>query len=381
MTDVAETEVLSFRVLAGPVRGASAPLEHGRPLEIGHAFENDIVLRDAEAQGVRLRLRVKGEAAELDVLEGRVELLGHALEAPASAVLPRYVPLLIGRNGVAIGEEQSPRWAEAERLLRAAQRPDDADPRSDTGEEPRIASLLTRWHGLAARSQMVLPAVAIAAVSAAVLLAATTAPDWIRPTTNPAAVQAALAQAGFPTLKVVVGADGALAVKGLVATEKERARVQRVLQAKDFAVSNQVETGERLALAVEDVFRANGLDADARPMKLGAVRVDVRGAAEGEVASVQKLAAREVPGLRHLAVRRLGEPPAVAPTTPQPLVVGSGPGKRVVAVVDGQVDYVATEDGSRYFNGAVLPTGHRIVHVEGQIVHVEKDGAMHQLVF
>ena len=104
-----EAAPLELRVLAGRVRGASAPMDMGRSVTVGHDFENDIVLRDATAKGVRFRIRAKADTAELQVLEGQVELLGHALAAPASAVLPPYMPLIVGDSAVALGAEGSPR--------------------------------------------------------------------------------------------------------------------------------------------------------------------------------------------------------------------------------------------------------------------------------
>lgn len=122
----AEIESLVLRVLAGRVRGASAPLERGRVIAVGHDLDADIVLRDASAEGVRLTLKARADAADLDLTSGSVILLGHELTAPAQAILPLYLPLLIGDNAVAIGEAESPRWSEAERILAAARPlPDD----------------------------------------------------------------------------------------------------------------------------------------------------------------------------------------------------------------------------------------------------------------
>src|SRR5690349_1682510 len=103
-TSTAEIETLVLKVLAGRVRGASAPLERGQTVTVGHDLDADIVLRDPSAQGVRLKLKARTEAADLELLEGRVVLLGHELTAPAQALLPLYLPLMIGDNAVAIGD-------------------------------------------------------------------------------------------------------------------------------------------------------------------------------------------------------------------------------------------------------------------------------------
>ena len=43
-------------------------------------------------------------------------------------------------------------------------------------------------------------------------------------------------------------------------------------------------------------------------------------------------------------------------------------------MVPGDLAYVMTADGSRYFIGAVLPSGHRITRIAGDAVTVERDG-------
>ena len=108
-----EIESLVLRVLAGRVRGASAPLERGRVIALGHDLDADIVLRDASAEGVRLTLKARADAADLDLTSGAVTLLGHELTAPAQAILPLYLPLLIGDNAVAIGEAELMAWCKS----------------------------------------------------------------------------------------------------------------------------------------------------------------------------------------------------------------------------------------------------------------------------
>jgi type III secretion protein D len=48
--------------------------------------------------------------------------------------------------------------------------------------------------------------------------------------------------------------------------------------------------------------------------------------------------------------------------------------KKVSTVVAGDPAYIQTADGARYFAGAMMPSGHRLVAIEGQIVRLEKNG-------
>ena len=70
-------------------------------------------------------------------------------------------------------------------------------------------------------------------------------------------------------------------------------------------------------------------------------------------------------------------PAPVSQNTP----VTDDPGKRVAAIVPGDSPYVATADGTRYFIGALLPTGHRIEAIEAHRVVLSRDGRQSQLDF
>jgi type III secretion protein D len=49
--------------------------------------------------------------------------------------------------------------------------------------------------------------------------------------------------------------------------------------------------------------------------------------------------------------------------------------------VPGDPAYVVTADGTRYFQGALLPTGHRIAGIEERRVVLELNGVQTPLVF
>lgn len=69
----------------------------------------------------------------------------------------------------------------------------------------------------------------------------------------------------------------------------------------------------------------------------------------------------------------------VSPTAAKPAQSASG--LPVVKVIAGRNGHVMTADGSRYFVGAVLPTGHTIVEIQRTAVIVSKDGKRSQFDF
>lgn len=381
IADAAPSVVL--RVLAGRARGAEAPLALGASVTIGHDLDCDLVLRDPSAKGIKLRLIPASPSAELEVLAGEIQLLGHALAAPAHAILPGYLPLMIGDNALAVGAPDSPRWAEAERLLGAgSQQTADND---DEGEAAPPSALdldvLAGWRSIVARAAGALRRTPHAAsilvfggALACVTFAAANAP-WDLGKPDSGRVHDLLSQNGFSRLAVKPGAaDGKLVIGGVLPREADKERLVQIVDARKLPARIEVVTGEGLAKSVEDVFTANGLPAAARPHGLAGVRVEVSGPAD-RVAEVERVVRADVRGLRNLMIeRRPGEDKAGK-------LFEDGPGKRVVAVVAGEAGFVTTADGARYFPGSVLPTGDRIVEVASQSVTVEKDGQTTQLMF
>jgi len=71
----------------------------------------------------------------------------------------------------------------------------------------------------------------------------------------------------------------------------------------------------------------------------------------------------------------------VRPAPPPAPPVSDDPGKRIASLVAGASAYLVTVDGARYFVGAILPTGHRIVAIERTAVALERDGQRTSLNF
>ena len=376
-----EIESLVLRVLAGRVRGASAPLERGRVIAVGHDLDADIVLRDASAEGVRLTLKARTDAADLELTSGAVTLLGHELTAPAQAILPLYLPLLIGDNAVAIGEAESPRWSEAERILAAA-RPlpdDDGDEDAAPADDGRNWQyLLNNTNALVSRSAKFVPVLLIAVVTISALFAISSGiPAWPKSQPKPAKVQAVLSEEGFDKLVVIKTEAGDLRIEGMLTSDAERVRLQRVLAAREWRPRLELQTHDGIARQVEELYLANGVKAAARSVGAGMVRLDATGSDPDEAARLERLAMGEVKGLRRIDVSLL--PGADEGGRFEDIQQGGG--KRVVSVIGGERGHVTTADGARYFPGAVLPTGHRIVSIEDTRVLVERNGSRSELNF
>ncbi len=383
-TDLALEQQL--RVLSGRARGGSAKLTGGETVEVGYGLASDIVVRDPAARALRLRLTPRQGVAELQLLEGEVELLGHVLRAPADALLPAFVPLIVGGTALAFGEAGSSRWPEAERLLVAARPPEPANDDPAASALARLPSwrLLTGLGARLPRQGFVLPALAVVMVLSSSALVARTVEPWIHHRPTPAEAQHVLAQAGFPSLFVRRGSNEGLVVQGLLGSDGERARLEALIETRSLPLTLAVQTDDSIGQGVADVFRTNGYDASVRAAGLGIVAVRVRGGDPSRIEDVRRIALRDVRGLRGLQFDAAAPAAATSEGAAAPnlqIAAADEPGKRVTAVVSGSVAYVATADGSRYFPGATLPSGGTVVAIAQQDVAVEKDGAVTHLKF
>lgn len=134
-------------------------------------------------------------------------------------------------------------------------------------------------------------------------------------------------------------------------------------------------TDDLLAQAVQDVFRTHSVNAGVQVLAHGAVIVTTRSGDTARLEAAKAAALRDVRGVSAIEVR---DTPPAAPDAGPPT---DDPGKRVTSIVPGDAPYVVTADGSRYFEGAVLPTGHRIAAIREREVVLERGGTSSPLRF
>jgi type III secretion protein D len=373
-----DEEAQCLEIVAGPRSGARIPVETGRALRIGRSFDDDVVIRHPSVRGVRARLSRDADGIRLQVEAGTVILLGVPVEPGGTARLPRWAPFAIGEAVLAVGPERGRGWDECRRLARrlAADRSDAARMQPDQGErspesaapESGAAAPRSRARWWRVPALLVVPG----AVALAVLLVMP-APPGVKPVADARSMQplrAVLVDEGLSHLRVVTGPQGGAVLQGMVDREADRVRLAERLSREGIAVRLDLGTGEQLARQVGDVLRLNGIAAQVRHLGRGVVeaRFVDPGAPRREL--IESAVRRDVPGLAGLVLETSAAPEAPARAAALPVDAG----KRVVNVVYGPRGYVVTVDGSRYFEGAFLPSGHRITRISADEVQLERDG-------
>lgn len=370
-TEVGERKVL--RIVDGRLKGKEFPLSSGNRLCIGHGLANDIVLRGAGTRNSTIELRLSGDTAAVRVIEGEAELLGRTLSAEEDAVLPSYLPFRFGEFVLAHGKRGSDRWEEAATLASTP----CAAPVAPL-PAPRLTDrVVTYGRGQLERivDRLDLPRLAIATVSL-VLLAAAAGPVGAmleERTAGVPSLESRLNEAGFTRLAVTENPAGGLIVSGMVADETDIARLRSLVADHARPVMVDVISSASIASAATDILLAQGVEAQAAPAGLAGVAVAAPFLPANRRDELTALLKRDLPGLKQVTFRvdnSLGGNPL------QSFFANSGTG---LASVINNPGHIVTTDGARWFPGAVLPTGHRLLSVGDGRVRFEKDGRIEEI--
>ena len=367
-----------LHVLEGAQQGACTPLPEGLTVTISGAIDSDIVLRGNDLAERRISLTAQADSLCLHVLQGEAQAEGRSVAAGQTVTLALASVIALGGTHIGVVRVASAGTAASDKSI--APVGTEAAALSASLAAAAAASLATAAQGPSARTwsrRLVGGGAALAAVSIGMLAFAYSAVP-VAPSAQQRAshAEAVLHDAGLRRLSVRAAEGGELRVDGYLETTAERAQAERLLAGVHLDARWQVWVNEQVASAVQDVYRVNGASARVESLGAGTVRVSTSVADAASLEAIRNLARRDVPGLTSIEVRNTA-PPQRSAATP----VLDDPGKRISSIVAGAPPYLVTIDGTRYFEGALLPTGHRIAAIEEHQVVLELGGVRTPLVF
>ena len=352
-----------LRVLAGEQRGARLEVQPGRRYRIGPERGDDVRLLGSSTSA---EFVLDGDQVQWQLLAGELQLAGQALQPGESRCVPALTPVRLGGDAaptLAVGPLAHAGWAA---LFEHGGEPPAPPPAAATPPRPP-----SRW-----THRLVLAGGALAAASLSMLaLAVVIAPEPPSLAQRAQRAEAQLRSAGL-TAVTVAAEDGRIVVDGYLHTATERTRAEQLLSAQGLQPLMRAWVNETVVQAVQDVYRVHGVMAQVQGVGPGIVRVDTALADPTPLGAIERTVRRDVTGLARLDTHN--QPP---PHVPSPVPALSDEGKRVASVVAGPEPYVVTADGTRYFVGALLPTGHRILAISGSRVELEREGQATALVF
>ncbi len=360
-----------LKILSGRLSGKAFPLDGRDRVSIGHGLANDVVLRGVGTRDCSLELSLSADSAQLRVLQGEVELLGRTLAAGDQAVLPAYLPVRLGEYLVAHGAPVSARWDDASSIA-------DTPVGTAVGplQAPRIFDrLLDAARTQAGRVQQRTIRMAVGGACVILLGVAAAQPlsTFVMGSGDPRQLQRDVRQAGFPAVDVERTTDGSLAVKGVVRDEEELARLRALATHSGDSVIVDAQTGPALADAAADLLQTKGVAARVTPAQPGALMVAAGYMPESRKAELREELKQDLPSVKAVGFK-VDDNLDASPL--QAFFTQSGAG---LATIVADPPHIVTADGSHWFPGSTLPTGHRLVSVSPQTVTFEKDGRMEEI--
>ena len=373
-----------LRVLSGEQSGATSTVCSGDTLRIGRDWSSDVVLQQADDSAALLIIDANGQLT-LNVDAGQCMVDGGAeLQAGEHASFAPYTSFTVGGVRMAVGRIGASQWAPLFDDAKSEATADvDSAVEASPQESPQApagiwqiwsAAILLVQHLSWVKRLLLGGAVLVSASTGALTLA------WAMSTTNlPLPRQAdnlrqVLADSGFKSLGVETS-DNELVVTGYLDTLAQKSQLDQLLAKLGGKTPRLAAwTNEQVTADVGDVYRLNHIAAEVHSAGPGIVSVQTH---EGDAAALEKVKAfalSNVPNLRQLVA--INHPPAAAACGATTI---HDPNKLIVAIVPGDPAYVVTADGTRYFEGAMLPTGYFLKAIMPGHIQMECDGVISDL--
>lgn len=173
-----------------------------------------------------------------------------------------------------------------------------------------------------------------------------------------------------------VGDSNKYQVSGTVDSREERNQLTRIAKETGAEVTIQLQVNEEVLESVEDIFRVNGIQAQAKVSDAGGIKVLTETTNTSKLDSVRQIVRRDIPSIAMLEI--VNTPPAIV-DPPKNGKFNPSPEKRITLISAGRNAYIMTEDKSRYFVGALLPSGHLVEEIKKGVVIVSMDGKLETL--
>ncbi len=367
-----------LRVLDGRLAGAEHHLVPGTTMILGHSLDSDIVLRGRETAGLSVQLTMRDDDVLAHIIDGQASLLGSEISQGESIALPPYVPIKIGDYHVAVGQPGSERWGEANAIaLRAA------DSTLQLGEETTRPTLSDQTRSRWTSMMSYLPGwmkgpgfLMVAAFALMLALAIEPLKQIVDSEINGVDdAQIAFANAGFSGITVGTDPSGSkILISGIVRDEAEITRLQALIDRRFSGAIVDVETAQGLARAATDMLAAQGVDAEARPDGIGRIEIVSEYLPVDRQTELREKLNQDLPKLAGISFALSGA------RGQEDLKYFFNSEKYGLATyVDGDPGHLVTADGSFWFEGATLPTGHKIVRARGGALSFERAGQVEEI--
>jgi len=341
--------VAKFIVTRGPNAGATFDLRDNTTIFCGSDIENDVILTTADNTDVwKIQLRQEAGEVNLTLLEGELSngLNDVSLDQDRELAVARENEFLtnslsfeIRYPAAAIGSQTGNQAAgsTSQSPARAGITTSDST-NSKTTARQRGTSHFTK-NALYIFSVLCIALAILSgmyAVTGSVILAnADTAPGQNR-------FMEKITSSKLAYLDVKqIGGDNRFEVKGSINSREEQALLKRIAKETGAEVTMQLQINNEVLESVEDIFRVNGIQAQAEVTETGGIGVYTQTADNAKLNNVRQVVTRDIPSIAALEI--FNTPPVVV-DLPKKRKFKPTPEKRITLISAGENAYIMTED-------------------------------------
>jgi type III secretion protein D len=351
-------------VLTGEQTGARRLLDNNAQFSISGKMDTDVVFRDPSIMDERINLTTLNNEVFIEVLSGNIEVQGEVVNQGTQIKLPEYSKVKIGETTFSYGRKKHSSWHEIIDYVSQYEITNIRGSKNLLNTRARLLLLL-----------VILTFVLVGAIIYSNILKNQNSDFNMFDVNN---INSVLIEKGFETLTVERTQSGEYLIKGFLMTNRERSALENIVDEYQIPARLELTTGDQIAREVSDLYRVNGIDVDVKTIGPGTAIVTTSFPDTKRLDRVKSLALQEIPSLTSLETEYFN----TNQEDKQELVANyDKKDKRITMVVDGARPYIMTADQSKYYIGALLPTGHKVIEIQNQTVMIEKEGKISTLKF
>jgi type III secretion protein D len=354
-------------VLTGEQAGARRHLDDNTTFTISGKMDTDVVFRDSSINEERLNLITKNNEVYIQVLNGDIEVQGEKISSGNLVKVPEYTKIKIGETTFAFGRELNATWREI------------VDYVSKIELTSARAKKFSQGFKRNQRMFVLVAFFLITAIFISLYFNRTVNNVDDINIANIENIQNILVQNGFESLAVAKSDTGQYVISGFLMTNRERSIIEKIIDEHKIPALLDLSTGDYLATEVRELLRVNGIEAEVKALKYGTVIISTELENQKKLEKLKQIAINEIPSLSELETEYIKSENTAQTIWPD--TVYNKKDKRITMVVDGVPAYLMTSDKSKYYVGAILPTGHKIISIAKKQVVLEKEGQLTTLDF
>ena len=359
-----DSERLFLVVTTGVHHGARVALEQDTLSIVGTSPDCDICLSDAGLDSRHMALTVHGDQINVRCLDGSVQLNGTIVD---------------GVDTVSVDSDETLELVPSKVQVRIVSAAGLAGVVGD-GKEPLVEQPIATSGSRSSihRFRLIAAAIVVTTLMGTYVVAGQVGNrEQVSAEPPKKVLQALIDKLSLSEELKIDDLSGRLLISGILPSD-DLSHLKAAIRRSPVSAIARITTSEQLLEQVGSVFRTNGYSAKLSYRSDATVVVENLDGESADVRIVADFIRADVANLKELVFAPSGAPDA---SSNDSAVYLAGAGKRLTTIVDGDIAYIATEDGARYFVGSTLPSGHYVRQITAQGVQVNEGDTISWLQF